>query len=188
MCKTLRDNSTLDDSMKVNIVLKKHFFSYINTFADSLKKEEINQIDIRFQRQCKEYGELIDRNNIQKGDWQRTDRKPEIKMDIEVCNNFLNHKNYYYLSSDGDTIRLTIDKGFWIDRFKDGTYSKLSFHWTNNCEFEIQFIISDNYGRKYFSKPGDKYKYQIVEEKSSYYIMSAEIVGTNQYMTFKLYY
>ncbi len=166
----------------------KHLFIYLNYLNDSSKMDELRQIDIRFQRQCKEYGELIDRLSTQKGDWKRVAVKPGTELKHDACLNFLKYKNYYYLSSDGDTVKLTIDKNVWTDHFNDGTYSKLKFYWVNDCEFEIEFIESDNYLRKQFSKPGDKYKYQIIQKGEKYYFMSAEIVGTSQFMTFKMYY
>jgi hypothetical protein len=188
MCETLKENSSFSDTIKMKAVMEKHLSIFLKYLNDSSKMDELNQIDIRFQRQCKEYGELIDRINIQKGDWKRVNAKPNTELKKEVCLDFLKYENYYYLSSNGDTVRLAIDKYFWVDHFKDGTYSKLKFYWINDCEFEIEFIESDNYSRKQFSKPGDKYKYQILNKDDKSYFMSAEIVGTSQFMTFKLYY
>lgn len=172
----------------MNMVMEKHLFTYLKFLNDSSKMDELNQIDIRFQRQCKEYGELIDRLNTQKGDWKRVNVKPNTELKKDACLDFLKYKNYYYLSSNGDTVRLTIDKNFWVDHFNDGTFSKLKLYWVNDCEFEIEFIESDNYSRKQFSKPGDKYKYQIIQKNNNFYFMSAEIVGTSQFLTFKLYF
>lgn len=74
-----------------------------------------------------------------------------------------------YPDFNGDTVNLIIDKGLWTDNFKDGTYSKLRFKWINDCEFEIEFIESNNPVQSQFSKKGDKYLYQIIEKKDNYY-------------------
>jgi len=70
----------------------------------------------------------------------------------------------------------------------DGTYSKLRFEWVSACEFEIEFLESNNRIRKNFSKPGDKYRYQIVDSKDGYYDMSVEIVGADMHSLFRMYY
>ena len=60
--------------------------------------------------------------------------------------------------------------------------------WLTDCEFQIEFVTSNNELRKKLSKPGDKYRYQVLEKSDGYYFMSAEVVDVNQFMTFKLYY
>ncbi len=75
-----------------------------------------------------------------------------------------------------------------MDLFKDGTYSKLKFEWLGDCEFELEFIESNNESRKSFSKPGDKYIYQILDKKAKYYLMSAWIPGMSYFLKFKIYF
>ena len=93
-----------------------------------------------------------------------------------------------YVDAMGDTVRLELGNGYWIDRFSDGTYSRLAFRWIDDCSFEIEFIESDNHTRQSFSKPGDVYVYQVNEKHPGYYDVSVEIKGTGRYAAFRIYY
>lgn len=123
-----------------------------------------------------------------KGDWETVDEKPNSVVNKKVCRKFIDHINYTYLEANGDTVKLQIENGFWVDHFKDGTYSKLKLNWITDCEFEIEFIESNNKLRKGFSKPGDKYRYQVINKKDNYYEMSVEILGTGRHVKLKLYF
>jgi hypothetical protein len=76
---------------------------------------------------------------------------------------------------------MLIDKGHWVERFRDGTYSKLRFRWIDDCEFEIEFIESTNSVMSQVSKRGDRYRYQIINKNEKYYLVSVEAVGTGEY-------
>ena len=104
MCETLKENSSLSDTSKLKMVMEKHLFSFLKYLNDSSKMNELEQIDIRFQRQCKEYSELVYRLNTQKGDWKIINAKPNTELKKEACLDFLKYKNYYYLSSNGDEL------------------------------------------------------------------------------------
>lgn len=101
---------------------------------------------------------------------------------------FRKHKIYKYIEFNGDTTNLKIDNDFWIDNFKDGTYSKLKIYWSSDCYFDIEFINSNNEVRKKISHPGDKYRYTILEKFDNYYLMSVEITGIKRFSIFKIYY
>ena len=188
MCETLKANNTLSDSQRVVETFKKHLFPYLLSLEKSEQNNVAFNIDMRFQRLCKEYGELITRNTPQEDGWKRVDGKPTVILRKSLCTAFLDRKKYYYFTTLDDTVRVTIENGLWTENFKDGSYSNLKFKWINSCEFQIEFIQSNNSVRKEFSRVGDKYNYQILNKADSYYDMSVEIVGTKQYMTFKLYY
>jgi hypothetical protein len=188
ICKTLIKNTAVTDSIKISLIVSEHVTPYLTKFDKSKVREIADNIFLRGQRQCKDLGELVSRLTPKKGDWERLNEKPESKLSKDLCSNFLIFKKYTYLESNGDTVNLTIDNGFWIDNFKNGTFSKLKLRWLNSCEFEIEFISSNNELRKKFSKPGDKYKYQILGKLENCYLMAVEIVGSNQFLSFKLYY
>jgi hypothetical protein len=188
ICKSIIENVEQSDSIKITMAYNRHLFPYLSKYAKEEQEIIWENLFFRLQRNCKEFKEIVDKVSEQKGDWKSIDKKPVTISSKKTCKDFLRHKKYKYLETSGDTVNLSIKNGFWIDRFEDGTYSKLKFNWISDCEFDIEFIESDNQSRKNFSKPGDKYRYQIIDKKQTYYDMSVEILGTNRYMTFKIYY
>ena len=121
-------------------------------------------------------------------DWIKVEQRPRTVLSRSECKRFGKQRKFKYLEMSGDTVNLEIDQAYWIDRFKDGTYSKLKFYWLGDCEFEIEFLESNNETRKGFSKRGDKYRYQIIDKTDTYYVMSAEIPNENIYWIFKLHF
>jgi hypothetical protein len=188
ICTVLIETKNQPDSLRVQLAYEKHLYPFLARFREDQIDEIAMSIYYRLQRNCIEFKDILNRADPPKGDWESIGEKPLSILTRKECKRFLAHKNYWYLESSGDTVNLTIDNGFWTDRFKDGTYSKLRLSWTSDCEFEIEFIESNNDIRKNFSKPGDRYRYQIVDKKSGYYDMSVEITGTDRHLLFKIYY
>ena len=129
----------------------------------------------------------MNRNTLSNNNWEAVNTKPTTRLNKRSCEDFLKYKKYKYLEPEGDTVNLTIENGYWVEHFKDKTFSKLKFYWINDCEFEIEFVESNNKIRKAASKPGDKYKYQILDKKQNFYDMSVEIPETKVFAVFKLY-
>ena len=188
ICKTLSSNKDLADSIRFREISQKHIYPVVIKIDSSKQDDAFEFISARLQRNCNAFKLLLDRMYPNKGDWVREDKKPISSLDKKTCEDFIKIKTYSYLEANGDTVHLTIENNFWEDHFLDGTYSRLKFYWTRDCEFEIEFVESNNETRKNFSRPGDKYKYQILEKDNGYYKLSVEIVGTNQFYTFKVYY
>lgn len=188
MCKTISINRNLSDSARMIMTFQKHLFPFLAEYPEE-KREQIGEnIYYRFQRSCGEFKVLLDRLDPPKGDWESITEKPKASKDKKICNQFFKYTNYSYLEHNGDTVRIKIENGYWTDFFRDGTFSKLKLRIINECEFEIEFIESNNLVRKNFSKLGDRYRYQILEKKIGYYDMSVEISGQNRFMKFKLYF
>ena len=123
------------------------------------------------------------------GDWELLSEKPVSKLDKKACNDFNTRKEYYYIEADnGDTVRVTIENKKWIEDFVDGTYSQLKFYWVSDCEFELEFISSNNKFRKNYSKAGDKFRYALLEKGEKYFSTSVVIPGQNDYSKFKIRY
>ena len=188
ICKTVKEAKGLSDSAIVSFVYEKHVTPFLLNYPVEQREGISDVIYFRLLRNCLEFRNILNKINPLKGDWQTVSEKPKTQLGKKTCNNFLQYKKYFYLEGNGDTVNLSIENGFWVDKFKDGTYSKLKFEWINDCEFDIGFIESNNITRKNFSKRGDKYRYQILNKNEHYYLMSVEISGTEGYMTFRLYY
>jgi hypothetical protein len=72
--------------------------------------------------------------------------------------------------------------------FEDGTFSKLEFRWTSDCEFDIVFIESNNLSRKNFSSKGDIYHYGLYSATGNDYLIWLNDVNGNVSTSFKLLY
>jgi len=188
ICKTLIKSREFDDSVKVFKAFELHLGPALSKIDDSLAMEAFNYTFFQLQKFCKEFKTILDRLNPPKGDWTSLESKPATKLQKKTCREFLNHNGYYYLETNGDTVKLSLANNLWVDHFKDGTSSKLKIGWTNDCELEITFIESDNEIRKNYSKPGDKYKYHLLEKNNSYYTVCLEIKEANILEAFRIYY
>jgi hypothetical protein len=188
MCKTILSTNNLSDSARVFGVYTKHLYPFLNKYSDNQRKDIALSIYYRFQRNCSDFSDILNRLKKPVGDWEKVTEKPKSILKNAACKEFLSHKNHSYLEDNGDTVKVQIENGYWTDHFKDGTYSKLKIHWMNDCEFDLEFIKSNNISRKGFSKPGDKFNYQILNKNDKYYSMSAWINGMNYYLKFKIYY
>lgn len=185
MCEFLQTN-TSTDSISLILVYGKHLFPFVERFDENEREKITEKIYYRFQRNCRDFSDLLDRLSPPNGYWEKVVDKPKSRLTKKQCQDFLKHRRFMYPDFNGDTVNLIIDKGLWTDNFKDGTYSKLRFKWINDCEFEIEFIESNNPVQSQFSKKGDKYLYQIIEKKDNYYLMSVQVPETDGYYLFHM--
>lgn len=187
ICLSVNSNPDLSDSELVTLIQNEHLSPYLKTQNINDQDSILNHILLRSEKLCSEYSALTFRINENKGDWILLSQKPESRLDEYLCMQFFENNSYYYLEPTGDKVNLEIKDGFWTDTFIDNTYSELKLIETANCEFEIQFIRSNNEMRKNFSKVGDRYRYQILDYENDKYYMSVEIPGQEQYFKFILY-
>ena len=188
ICNTLTLNRNLADSIRFKEISQKHIYPILIKLDTSKQNDAFQFIAARLQRNCSEFKLMCERMYPDKGGWIHLNKKPISALDKKTCEDFIKIGKYYYLEANGDTTHLIIKNSTWEDHFLDGTYSKLKFYWTGDCQFEIEFIESNNETRKNYSRPGDKYKYQVLEKNDGYYKLSVEGVWTNEFYTFKVYY
>ena len=191
-CQTINQISNENESVSLETVLHQvkeiHLDEYLLKIPSNKLDSTLLQFDARLQKTCEEYGRILYEQLENDGDWVRHSIQPKQKIKHEDCKFFYTSKEYSYLETNGDTVKLEIKNGYWIDNFKDGTYSKLKISTNENCEFEIEFIESNNEIRKNFSKKGDKYKYRIIDGNIGLYKLSVEIPEQSIYYTFNIYY
>jgi hypothetical protein len=183
MCQALKNSNQLTDSAKLLLVYGKHLFPFADRYDKSNRHRVIEPIFYRFQRNCGDFADLLNRLNPPDNYWdywEKIEAKPKTELVKSACREFVKHK-YIYSDSNRDTVHMLIDKGHWVERFRDGTYSKLRFRWIDDCEFEIEFIESTNSVMSQVSKRGDRYRYQIINKNEKYYLVSVEAVGTGEY-------
>lgn len=188
ICKTIVENRTDDDTTRVNIAFEKYLYNFLATYNETEREEVFTNIYYRLQRNCLEFKKILQKLIPNQGDWEMLTEKPTSKVTAQDCREFKQKRYYYYLEANGSKTRVEIHEGFWTDTFADSTYSKLKFKWLNDCEFEIEFIESNNESRKNMSKKGDTYRYSIIDRKENYYDMVLEVVGAGQLSRFKMYY
>ena len=186
ICKTLRSTAELSDSARVVNAFAAHVYKFADRFSESHRTELLQGIFFRAQRLCPQLRVLLAQVSPPAGDWKRVVEKPVVKASKRQCRGFLKHEQYSYLESDGvNSVSVEIKNGVWTEKLPDSTYSKLIMRWTSDCEFDLEFVESNNSLRKNMSKAGDKYHYSVLERVDDYYAMSFELDGI--YSTFRVY-
>lgn len=191
MCKTITAVTDRSDSMRIVTAFNRHLFPFLMKLPEDQRAEAFRAINLRAQRTCEAYTLITDRlaaKMPKRGDWQMLSEKPNTKLVKKVCREIPDHKNYHYIDYTGDTVKIEIKKGIYQETFIDGTFSKLSFNWVSDCEFELTFIESNQAIRKNISKPGDKYHYEVLEKHDGYYLVLVTVDDMKRYTTFRLYY
>ncbi len=191
ICKSVSRLQDLDDSVAFWTAVSTPLEPFFSRMEKKVADQAWMYINMRLQRNCKHFSDFLKHlYPVDKGDWEELDTMPAVKASTSECRSILDYKTLAYLEGNGDTVHLDLNKDYWIDRFDDGTYSKLSFRWLTECEFEISFIESNNRFRKNLSKPGDKYRYTLIEKKDHYYEVVAEVVGSgnNDLTKFRIYF
>jgi len=187
MCKTIIESNSID-SIKIEEAYDSHLYSFLSRFPEEKQQNIWLSIFYRFQRNCPEFKDILNRLYPPLDDDELVEEKPVSNISKKDSKSFSKTENFYYIEDNGDTVNLTIKNDIWVDVFKDGTYSKLKVEWENNLKFSIEFIESNNELRMNFSYPGDKYFYELLERHESYYLLSVKIPDSNRYEIFKLYY
>ena len=118
-------------------------------------------IGIKFSKKCDYAYGLIDDPVKEKIDTIK-DSEPLKCSDIR-------EGDYYYLTPVNieqtkiDTTFVTITKTNFFERMKSGrTYSHLKIKWITDCQFDLEFIESNDPYKKLLSTPGEIYSYEIV--------------------------
>jgi hypothetical protein len=186
-CSALENSKEMTDSAKMTYINKRYIFPYINS-QDEAKRESLSEyINLRTQKLCKSYYQLLERL-FKLNQWHKVDHKIESTLSKNDCRSLLKQRNFYYLEENGDTTHLTLDGKFWIDKFKDGTYSKLSFTWKTDCEFEIQFIETNNPKRKAIVNKNEKLSYVILGKYPNRYELLLVFSEQNEFWVTSIYY
>lgn len=187
ICKMISEESTDTDSAKINEAYKKHLYPFLAKYSQDKWYEIAESIHFRMQVICGAFTEALLKAEPPNQEWEWIIEKPKYFPDKKTCRDIDKNDDYIYIESTGDTVRLSIKNGYWIDTFKDKTYSKLKIHWLTDCEFEIEFIESNNRIRKNLSKKGDRYKYYIIEKGTNYYYLAVDLPDTDKILGFKIY-
>jgi hypothetical protein len=184
ICKSLIQNKNLNDEIRINTINNAHITPYLVKIKDSLiQKKTFELLFFRLQKNCNEFVALFP-HKAKESSWSMEYEKPIEKITKEECNHFKTISKYYYFENDGNKVEVTLSDHLWVEKFFDGTFSKLNFRKKGNCEFELEFIESNNISRKNLSVKGDKYLYKLYDEENETYSVYTQNKET--YYTFKI--
>ncbi|WET03872.1 hypothetical protein [Flavobacterium sp. YJ01] len=174
----------MHNEIRLNTINKSHIMPFLAKFGDSIsQRKAFEKMIYRLQKNCNEFNALFPKKPTENG-WGMQENQPVENITRKQCDSFQENSKYYYWESTGDKVEVTIDGKYWIEKFSDNTFSKLFYRNKSNCEFELEFIESNNLSRKNLSTKGDKYRYKIYDEKNNTY--SVYLKNQETYYTFKL--
>ncbi|MDA6069686.1 hypothetical protein NJT12_08645 [Flavobacterium sp. AC] len=184
ICKSLIQNKNLNNEIRINTINNSHITPYLAKFNDSLvQKKAFELIFYRLQKNCNEFVALFP-NKAEERTWSMQEEKPVEKIAKAKCNQFDKTSKYYYIENDGNKVAVTLKDNLWTEQFSDNTFSKLHYRKKGNCEFELEFIESNNISRGNLSIKGDKYLYKIYDEENETYSLYTKNKET--YYIFKI--
>lgn len=184
ICKSLVQNKNLDNEIRMNTMEKSYIFPYLLRFNDTIIQKKIfTQIYYRLLKNCDEFRNLFPAEPFSNG-YGEQNKEPIINISKEQCNHFDKTSKYYYVENDGKKVEVTLTDDLWIEKFEDNTYSKLYYRKKSNCQFELEFIESNNFSRGNLSVKGEKYFYKIFNEENETY--SIYLKNKETYYTFKI--
>lgn len=101
------------------------------------------------------------------GNAGQTNEKIVEKQKNLSCADIKNGEFYYLTNQlngqNADTTYVTISDDLFLERMKYGrTFSLLNVSWKSDCEFELEFVQSNDPLKRELSTPGEIYKYEII--------------------------
>ena len=188
MCKDLKSNEKLSDSLKIKSLNEKYILNYLNQFPDSDREAKNDNLFFRFQKRCPYFRDFLQKIDPPAGDsWVKLIEKPQSKITNDEIVEFTNIDNFYYFEYNGQKTSVNTTKKYWQETFTDGTTSKLFITWSDKEHFILEFIESNNTSRKNFSSKGDKYYYTLLSKENNYFWVLVEIRGQPDFFKFKLF-
>jgi hypothetical protein len=189
MCNSLSKLEDVEDKEKIMTIFKQHLPNAYKSFKVSSEKEAdslSDKIYYRLQHNCGLFRQILGRLEENKSDWKIIQEKPLSEITNQEFNTFKSISQFYYKEYDGSIVNVSINENIWLEKFEDGTFSKLIFIPKKNGEFDLKFIESNNETRKNFSNEGEIYNYGVyLKDENSYYVWVKS--KDNTILSFKLY-
>lgn len=171
LCNILSKNKNLDDLARINLVNQDaNLIKYFKDFPKDKIEAEEEALFYRFQKNCKEYADLI-KNYSEKNteNWVSINYLPQSTINESDFKLIKKSSEFYYFDYEGNKTIVKIENNNWIEYFIDESFSKLKLHWLNNNDFNLEFIESNNSMKKSFSRKGEIYQYRILSKENDYY-------------------
>jgi hypothetical protein len=166
MCNTMMASTAPTLQEKVDELWPKHmeaFFSKYPVRTDAEATAMEDKLFTRLQKNCTWFTKMLQAEDgtDEHGEWQLMSEPPKSTVKKKECRTLTDNTQFFYYEGDGKLVDLTIKNGLYEETFEDGTYSRLTFKWVSDCEFELTFIESNHSIRKNLSKKDDVYHYSI---------------------------
>jgi len=189
LCDYLKTLSNIkNDTLKITTLYQDKLYPYLGTFEESKIDAAGQRVYYRLQRNCVGFRELLDRLEPPKEKIVRITTKPVTKQNKKQLAEFKKRTQFKYKEFDGSDTYVEMKDNKWTDTFTNNTYSKLTYKWLSDDEFQLTFIESNNETRSNFSFEGDKFNYIVLDIKDDHYLVSVNIEGQNIYEEFKLFF
>lgn len=188
MCDYLKTLEIENDTLKIRTLYEEQLYPYLGKIEQTQIEKVGQQVYYRLQRNCVEFRNLLDRLDPPKEAVTRLTEKPKSEISKKEMKKFKKQHKFYYYEADGETTNVIMKDGKWTDSFSDNTFSKLTYNWISQNEFELVFIESNNETRSNLSVEGDKYVYQVLSKEKGFYLLTLNIPGQETFEKFKLYY
>ncbi|KOS05980.1 hypothetical protein AM493_07975 [Flavobacterium akiainvivens] len=174
VCATFNASTATTHEDKIDEALLQNLEPFLLKFSvlllDEDKSAEFNKrFEARMNKNCPSIfqHELSDTEKLN-GAPEYIEKISTQNLNKKSCRNLLKNSDFYYF--DGiENIDVSIKNNTYLEKFADGSYSKLAFEWTGDCTFDLIFIESNHPKRKYYSKKGEIYHYTIYDNYEGTY-------------------
>lgn len=186
MCDYLKLNAEKNDSIRVEEANAKFFYPYLDQQKESEIQQILNGVYYRYQNLCPEFMAILDKMDPLSNEEGYYVEVPEKSIiSATQLAEFKKTKSFYYHFLEEMT-EVKIEKGFWIENFPDGTYSKTKMDWISGSTFKLTFLESNNSMKEAFSRKGDEFIYEILKREGYFYLIQS-LQSNGKYIQFKLY-
>lgn len=189
MCESFKTLKGVKDQTQILMVFQKHmpgFYKKIGVASKEQADSVSDRIYFRLQKNCQAFLDALGSLEENKSDWQKLSEKPKAKISKKQCDAFFAGKNFYYKEYDGKIVKVALSSTHWVETFHDNTTSTLLIRRKNNCEFDLEFLESNNNMRKNLSVKGDVYHYGVFSVENGVYDLW-NVTRDNQYYSVRLY-
>lgn len=187
LCACLETNKVKPDSIRVK-ECRQSIHENLAAMTKNAREKTLEEMGIYLKKNCKEYLQVMTSSkNTNKGDWETLNTNPISSLTKSECRSILDHTNMYYIEGNGDTTHVQIVDGYWKELSGPAKYSTVDkFTWSNDCDFELEFLQSNNPIENKFFKKGEIHRYRVIAMANGYYNLTATSQGI--ILKFKLYY
>ena len=185
LCESFNGTSNFPDTLRIEKTFENYSYLF-NYLSETEIRNVYSVLYLRLQMSCPGFDKITESGSQTSNDNITIDSNIRSKLNSKQCSDLFKSNKYYYF--DGDSkVNLFITDSTWTSLFSDGTFSELSLKMINECEFIITLLESNNYIISNSLKSGHQYRYKIIEEFQTYYILITEDISTRKKQLFKLY-
>jgi len=175
MCKTFEKTSRLNFKERKSNMIQKEMIPYLRSLKNTFTTAQIDSIGnsmmARLDNKCPKFLEqsILAKATNQSDGMFIYFGEITSSLTKEEFEELKTKENFYYFDNNNIRTDLKIKNGFWLETFEDGSFSKTTIKWLPENQFLLEFVESNNKGKKAYSRKGDQYKYIVISKESGYY-------------------